>query len=66
MARIKLPAAVAVFTAAAFFAATGNWPWPRFQAVNPVAPVAQPLVAPETHTEFADTLGRGETSSELF
>jgi murein DD-endopeptidase MepM/ murein hydrolase activator NlpD len=66
MARFKLPAAVAVFTAAAFFAATGNWPWPR---LDPDAAPPQLAVAPQpepTHTEFSDTLGRGETISELF
>lgn len=65
MARYKLPAAVAVFTAAAFFAATGNWPWPR---LDPDAAPPQLAVAASepTHTEFADTLGRGETISELF
>ena len=65
MARYKLPAAVAVFTTAAFFAATGNWPWPRLdpEAAAPQVAVAEPK---PTHTEFADTLGRGETISELF
>jgi murein DD-endopeptidase MepM/ murein hydrolase activator NlpD len=66
MARFKLPAAVAVFTTAALFAVTGDWPWPRLDpaASAPLAAVTPPP-AP-THAEFADTLGRGETISELF
>ncbi len=65
MARYKLPAAVAVFTTAAFFAATGNWPWPRLDPAAAAPQAAAPEPEP-THTEFADTLGRGETISELF
>lgn len=65
MARIRLPAAVAVFTVAAFFAATGNWPWRRIVTAPDVV-AAAPVAPRPTHTEFADTLGRGETISELF
>jgi murein DD-endopeptidase MepM/ murein hydrolase activator NlpD len=65
MARYKLPAAVAVFTTAAFFAATGNWPWPRLDP-EATPPQIVPAEPEPTHTEFADTLGRGETISELF
>ena len=65
MARIRLPAAVAVFTVAAFFAATGNWPWRRIVTAPDVV-TAAPAAPRPTHTEFADTLGRGETISELF
>ena len=66
MARFKLPLAVAVFTGAAYFAATGAWPWKRLdpEAAPTLATVVE--VARETHTELADTLHRGETLSELF
>ena len=56
-------AAVAVFTAAAYFAATGAWPWRRLsEAATPLATATR--VAP-THRTLADTLQRGETLSEL-
>ncbi|HEX6645124.1 MAG TPA: peptidoglycan DD-metalloendopeptidase family protein, partial [Gemmatimonadales bacterium] len=66
MARFRLPIAVAVFTVAAYFAATGMWPWRRLDpAASPtLATVVE--VARVTHTELADTLHRGETLSELF
>lgn len=66
MARYKLLAAVAVFTAAAYFAASGNWPWPRLE--SDVAPplVVAPEVVRVTHSETADTLASGETLSEIF
>ena len=66
MARLKLPAALAVFAAAAIFAASGNWPWPRLHLESP-APLAVVAGAPVvTHTEIHDTLARGETLSEVF
>ena len=61
MGRLKLPLALAVFTAAAFFAASGHWPWHRLAlepapALSTVAPaLARPV------TESLDTLHRGET-----
>jgi murein DD-endopeptidase MepM/ murein hydrolase activator NlpD len=66
MARFRLPIAVAVFTVAAYFAATGMWPWRRLDpAASPtLATVVE--VARVTHTELTDTLHRGETLSELF
>ncbi|HEU4828598.1 MAG TPA: peptidoglycan DD-metalloendopeptidase family protein [Gemmatimonadales bacterium] len=66
MARYKLALAVAVFTVAAYFAATGSWPWRRLdpEATPTLATVAE--VVRVTHTELADTLHRGETLSELF
>ena len=66
MPRLKLPAALATFAAAAIFAATGNWPWPRLDVESPT-PLATVAGAPVvTHTEIHDTLGRGETLSEVF
>ena len=58
MGRLKLPLALAVFTAAAFFAASGHWPWHRLvlepaPALSTVAPaLARPV------TESLDTLHR--------
>lgn len=66
MTRYRLPLAVAVFTVAAYFAATGSWPWRRLDPST--APTLATVVeaARITHTELADTLHRGETLSELF
>ena len=66
MGRLKLPLALAVFTAAAFFAASGHWPWHRLvlepaPALSTVAPaLARPV------TESLDTLHRGETVAAVF
>ena len=66
MARLKLPAALAIFSAAAIFAVTGKWPWPRLDVETP-APLATVAGAPVvTHTEIQDTLASGETLSEVF
>jgi len=66
MPRLKLPAALAVFTAAAIFAVNGNWPWPRLDVESP-APLATVAGAPVVvHTVIDDTLERGETLSEVF
>jgi murein DD-endopeptidase MepM/ murein hydrolase activator NlpD len=66
MPRLKLPLAVLVFGAAAYFYASGTWPWHRlsFDAAPKLATVA-PLLAPAT-TESVDTLHQGETVSALF
>ena len=66
MARFRLPLAVAVFTVAAYFAATGSWPWRRLDPVAAPALASVVEVARATHTELSDTLHRGETLSELF
>ena len=66
MPRLKLPLAVLVFGAAAYFSASGSWPWHRlsFDSAPKLATVA-PVLAP-TVTESLDTLHRGETVSALF
>jgi murein DD-endopeptidase MepM/ murein hydrolase activator NlpD len=66
MPRLKLPLAVLVFGAAAYFSASGTWPWHRlsFDSAPKLATVA-PMLAP-TVTESVDTLQRGETVSALF
>ena len=66
MPRLKLPLAVLVFGAAAYFSASGTWPWHRlsFESAPKLAAVA-PVLAP-TVTESVDTLHRGETVSALF
>lgn len=63
--RHKTLAAVAVFTAAAYFAATGAWPWHRL--ADKPAPSNPPAAAPAvpTHNHLVDTLHAGETLSEL-
>ncbi len=63
--RFKNLAAVAVFTAAAYFAATGAWPWHRL-AGEPVS-LARVDTAPPppSHHVLVDTLHSGETLSEL-
>jgi murein DD-endopeptidase MepM/ murein hydrolase activator NlpD len=63
--RLRVALAIAVFVAAAAFAATGRWPWR--QLPEPVAPpvVTRPVVAPPS-METLDTLRRGETISDLF
>ena len=66
MSRLKLPLAVAVFAAAAFFTASGRWPWRRFDVAAP-AVIAAPIASrAPARTEIVDTLRRGETLSELF
>jgi murein DD-endopeptidase MepM/ murein hydrolase activator NlpD len=66
MPRLKLPLAVLVFGAAAYFSASGSWPWHRlsFDSAPKLATVA-PVLAPIV-TESVDTLHRGETVSALF
>jgi hypothetical protein len=66
MPRLKLPLAVLVFGAAAYFYASGTWPWHRlsFDAAPKLAMVA-PVLAPAA-TESLDTLHQGETVSALF
>jgi murein DD-endopeptidase MepM/ murein hydrolase activator NlpD len=66
MSRLRLPLALVVFAAAAFFSASGRWPWHRLShaAPAPLAVVAPALAAPAT--ENLDTLHRGETVSALF
>lgn len=66
MPRLKLPLAVLVFGAAAYFYASGTWPWHRlsFDAAPKLATVA-PVLAPAA-TESVDTLHQGETVSALF
>ncbi len=63
MSRFKLPAALLVFSAAAFFAASGQWPWQRL--APPAAPIAVAPAAPAP-VETVDTLHRGETVSAVF
>jgi murein DD-endopeptidase MepM/ murein hydrolase activator NlpD len=62
--RYRNLAAVAVFTAAAYFAASGFWPWHRISDEPAPLPPAD-VVAPPTHTHLLDTLQSGETLSEL-
>lgn len=63
--RHKNLAAVAVFTAAAYFAATGAWPWHRLaDQPAPLNPPAAAAAVP-THSHLVDTLHAGETLSEL-
>lgn len=66
MRSLRLGIALAVFAAAAVFAAMGRWPWSRLDVVvarpievTPAAPVEKKW------TETADTLRRGETISLL-
>jgi murein DD-endopeptidase MepM/ murein hydrolase activator NlpD len=63
--RLRFPLAVAVFAAAAFFSASGRWPWRRFStpALQPALATVSEPVAP---TVLLDTLHRGETVSALF
>ena len=66
MGRIRLPLALLVFGAAAFFAASGHWPWPRLsQPDAPVLAAVAPALAVAA-AENLDTLHRGETVSALF
>lgn len=66
MGRLRLPLALIVFGAAAFFSASGRWPWHRLShtAAPALATVAPALAAPVR--ENLDTLHRGETVSALF
>lgn len=67
MRALRLVLAVVIVVAAAFFAATGRWPWRRFSA-QVARPVIAVPVAPavDSVTRTLDTLRRGETISELF
>ena len=61
MRRLQLPLALAVFLAAAVFAAEGSWPWRRVHLQ-----AAAPIVVSTAYRESADTLRRGETIQALF
>jgi murein DD-endopeptidase MepM/ murein hydrolase activator NlpD len=61
MRRLQLPLALAVFLAAAVFAAQGSWPWQRVHLQ-----AAEPIVVSSAFNETADTLRRGETIGDLF
>lgn len=69
--RLKVLAAVAVFTAAAAFGMRGDWPWPRLEATTdaPTGPAGErAATATSVDTAIAesfDTLRRGETLSDL-
>ncbi len=66
MGRFKLPLSLVVLGAAAYFAASGNWPWHRF-VTAPVVPITMPkIILPASHSESVDTLHSGETLSTLF
>jgi murein DD-endopeptidase MepM/ murein hydrolase activator NlpD len=65
MRPIRLAVAAAVVVTAAGFATTGRWPWRRLPAPAPPGVATRPVVATPV-SETADTLGRGETLSELF
>jgi murein DD-endopeptidase MepM/ murein hydrolase activator NlpD len=64
MRRLGIPAAALVFSAAALFAMSRRWPWPRLTP-QPVAP-AHVVPAAPTFIETLDTLRRGQTLSDLF
>jgi murein DD-endopeptidase MepM/ murein hydrolase activator NlpD len=64
MRGIALPAAALVFSGAAFFGLSGQWPWQRLSTL-PAAPITV-SPAPVNFTEIRDTLRRGETLSDLF
>ena len=66
MGRLRLPLALLVFGAAAFFSASGRWPWPRLsERAAPSLAIATPA-QPVPAAENLDTLHRGETVSALF
>jgi murein DD-endopeptidase MepM/ murein hydrolase activator NlpD len=58
-------AAVAVFTVATYFAATGAWPWQRLADAPASLAVADSAPIAPTHRQLVDTLHSGETLSEL-
>lgn len=68
MRRLALPLAALVLIVAAVFALTGSWPWQRFDVATPVAVAADSTVTvvKPVDAEYADTLRRGETVSDLF
>ncbi len=63
--RFRNLAAVAVFTAAAYFAAAGHWPWTRLAEAPAAGNGADTTPAAPTHRHLVDTLHSGETLSEL-
>ncbi|HET6797966.1 MAG TPA: peptidoglycan DD-metalloendopeptidase family protein [Gemmatimonadales bacterium] len=62
MGKLKGPAAIVVFTAAALLGLSGYWPWRRLSS-SPTAPVVVQQAA--KFIETLDTLQRGETLSDL-
>jgi murein DD-endopeptidase MepM/ murein hydrolase activator NlpD len=66
MPRLRLPLALLVFGAAAYFSASGRWPWHRFSlAETPRLVAVAPAIA-ATAAEQIDTLHQGETVSAVF
>ncbi len=68
MRLVRIGFAVAVFAAAAAFAASGRWPWRRLAPLGPAqvsGPVVDRPAAIEPVNEQLDTLRRGETLSHL-
>lgn len=65
MQQRRLLFALGVFVVAAFFAASGQWPWPRLESDAAHIRVAVARPPAPTHIESADTLHSGETLSEL-
>lgn len=63
--RLRLPLAVLIFAAAAFFSASGRWPWRRLSAPA-IQPVLATVATPVATSVSLDTLHRGETVSALF
>ena len=63
MRKFGLAGAAFVFGAAVFLGLSGRWPWHRLStppaSVTPIPPAVR-------FTETVDTLGRGETLSDLF
>ncbi len=66
MRRIRLPLALLVFGAAAYFSASGRWPWQRLSVPATARALPAAILVPASHTESLDTLHRGETVSALF
>ena len=62
MGKLKGPAAIIVFTAAALLGLSGYWPWRRLSS-SPTAPVVVQQAV--KFIETLDTLQRGETLSDL-
>jgi murein DD-endopeptidase MepM/ murein hydrolase activator NlpD len=63
-----LTVAAVTLSAAAFFGASGRWPWHRLTGarLGPVAAPPAPTPSIPNFTETHDTLRRGETLSDLF